>query len=226
MTVQLYQGDCLDIMKSIPDKSVDAVITDPPFFAPASHYQSRISWGRSWGDMSLLGQCFYDWALEWKRIIKDDGHLFCFCNDESYPVFYPVVYGLWDFTAGLVWDKTRIGLGKVFRHQFELILWSSHKGAYANGGGKMHSDILRYSPTLSKDRDHPVQKPSELMQELIEVTTRDNSTIVDCFMGSGTTGVACVQTGRNFIGIEIDEGYFKIAEKRIADAQQQMRLPI
>ena len=90
----------------------------------------------------------------------------------------------------------------------------------------MHSDILRYAPTLSKDRDHPVQKPAELMQELIEVVTRENSTIVDCFMGSGTTGVACVQTGRNFIGIEIDEGYFKIAEKRIKDAEMQMRLPL
>ena len=79
---------------------------------------------------------------------------------------------------------------------------------------------------LCQKTNHPVQKPSELMQELIEVTTRDSSTIVDCFMGSGTTGVACVQTGRNFIGIEIDEGYFKIAEKRIHDAQQQMRLPV
>jgi site-specific DNA-methyltransferase (adenine-specific) len=205
---------------------VDAVVTDPPFFAPAAHYQSRISWGRSWGDMSLLGQCFFDWAKEWKRVIKDDGHLFCFCNDESYPVFYPVVYGLWNFTAALIWDKTRVGLGKVFRHQHEFILWSSNSGAYANGNGKLHSDILCYAPTNSSERDHPVQKPPALMAEIIEVTTRPGALIVDCFMGSGTTGVACVQTGRRFIGIEIDPKYFAIAEKRIAEAQLQLRMEI
>ena len=64
------------------------------------------------------------------------------------------------------------------------------------------------------------------MRWVLENYTHEGDTILDPFMGSGTTGVACVQTGRNFIGIEIDEGYFKIAEKRIRDAQQQMRLPI
>lgn len=222
----LYLGDCLEILPTLEARSVDAVVTDPPFFAPATHYQSRISWGRSWGDMSLLGQCFFDWAKEWKRVIADDGHLFCFCNDESYPVFYPVVYGLWDFTAALIWDKTRVGLGKVFRHQFEMILWASNKGAYANGNGKLHSDILHYAPTLSSNRDHPVQKPSDLMAELIEVCTKPNATVVDSFVGSGTTGVACVQTGRKFIGIELDQKYFDIAVKRIKEAQLQMRLGI
>ena len=226
MTVDLRLGDCLEVMKSLPDGCVDAVVTDPPFFMPASHYQSRISWGRCWGDLSILGQFFFDLAQEWKRIIKQDGHVFCFCNDESYPVFYPVSYGLWDFTAGLVWDKTRVGLGKVFRHQFELILWSSNAGAYTDGHGVLHSDILRYAPTLSADRDHPVQKPPQLMQELIEVCTRADAVVIDSFMGSGATGVACVRTKRNFIGIEIDPTYFAIAERRIAEAQAQLALPM
>ena len=76
------------------------------------------------------------------------------------------------------------------------------------------------------DREHPTQKPLSLMTWCVLNNTKPGDTILDPFMGSGTTGVACVQTGRNFIGIEIDPGYFKIAEKRIHDAQQQMRLPL
>jgi site-specific DNA-methyltransferase (adenine-specific) len=88
-----------------------------------------------------------------------------------------------------------------------------------------------YSAKASKaDRDegngHPTVKPTALMRYLCRLITPPGGVVLDPFMGSGTTGVACVQTGRNFIGIEIDEGYFKIAEKRIMDAQQQMRLPI
>ena len=73
--------------------------------------------------------------------------------------------------------------------------------------------------------DHPCPKPTNVMRWIIERTTFKNDNVFDPFMGSGTTGVACVQTGRNFIGIEIDPTYFAIAEKRIAEAQLQLRLP-
>ena len=84
--------------------------------------------------MSILGQYFFNLVDVYKNKLKESGHLFVFCHDESYPVFYPALYGLWDFTVGLAWDKTRIGLGKIFRHQFELILWASNKGAPVKGG--------------------------------------------------------------------------------------------
>ena len=224
--VRLILGDCLEVMKTLPDNSVDAVITDPPYFAPASHYQSRICWGRCWGDMSLLGQVFYDWCSEWRRVLKKDGHLFVFCNDESYPVFYPVVYGWWNTIAALIWDKTRVGLGRIFRHQYELILWAHDPEAIMVNDGRLHSDILRYPAAMSRDREHPIEKPPALMTELIQVCTMPEGTVIDCFAGSGTTGVACVETGRNFIGIEIDPGYFAIAKRRIEEAQMQLRLPL
>jgi len=218
----LYLGDCLEILPTLP--KVDAVITDPPFFTPASHYQSRISWGRCWGDLSILGEYFYRICQDFKRMLNDDGHLFVFCHDESYPVFYPVAYGLWDFTCALVWDKTRVGLGKIFRHQFELILWASNSGAFVFNDGKLHSDILRYAPTLSSDRYHPVQKPPEMMKELITICTRQESIVVDPMMGSATTGIAALALGRKFIGIEIEQKYFDIACERIENAQRQGKL--
>ena len=76
-----------------------------------------------------------------------------------------------------------------------------------------------------KKRVHPTQKPIELMSKIIQDFTKEGDTILDPFMGSGTTGVACVQTGRNFIGIEIDPTYFAIAERRIKEAQMQPTLP-
>ena len=80
-------------------------------------------------------------------------------------------------------------------------------------------DFAREHPPI-----HPTQKPVALLQWLVRTYTNEGDTVLDCTMGSGTTGVACVQTGRNFIGIEISEEYFRIAEKRIAEAQQQLRL--
>jgi len=218
----LYLGDCLEILPTLG--RVDAVVTDPPFFMPASHYQSRISWGRSWGDLSILGEYFFRLAQECKNILADDGHFFSFCNDESYPVFYPGAYRLWDFTSALVWNKTRVGLGKIFRHQYELILWASNSGAYAASDGKLHGDILSHEPTLSAERDHPVQKPASLMGEILDICTRPGAIVVDAFMGSGTTGEAAIQRGRKFIGIEFEPKYFDIACRRIADAYKQPRL--
>lgn len=212
---QIHQGDCLDLMKNIPDKSIDLVLTDPPFFAPASHYQSRISWGRCWGDLSILGEFFFNLSKEYKRILKKDGHLMVFCNDESYPVFYPVAYGLWDFSCALIWDKTRIGLGKIFRHQFEMVLWCSNKGAKVFNDGKVHSDILKYPATLSKNRIHPVEKPTNLLKELMSVVTKEGDLVLDSFVGSGSTIQACQQLKRNFIGIEINPSYVEIAKKQI-----------
>jgi len=87
-------------------------------------------------------------------------------------------------------------------------------------------NVLTTKPIRGANKNHDCEKPVDLITDLLKASSITADTILDPFMGSGTTGVACVQTGRNFIGIEIDEGYFKIAEKRIKDAQQQMRLDL
>lgn len=214
--ITIYHADCREVLPSLSAESVGSIVADPPFFTPAAHYQSRISWGRSWGDLSILGQYLFDLAPLLKRVLTHDGHLFVFCHDESYPVFYPAVYRLWDFTAGLVWDKTRVGLGKIFRHQFELILWASNSGAYVANDGRLHSDILRYPATLSADRDHPVEKPSALIAELLGVCARPNALIVDPFMGGGSTLLAARNLGMRAIGIEMEEAYCEAAARKFS----------
>lgn len=223
---KLYHGDCLEIMREIKDQSIDMILADPPFFNPAVHYQSRISWGRCWGDLSVLGEFFYVVALEYKRILKSSGHLFVFCHDESYPVFFPVAYGKWDFTKALIWDKTRIGLGKIFRHQYEMILWASNKGADVYNDGKVHSDILSHAPSLSKDRLHPVEKPMSLYTELLTICSKENDLIVDTFLGGGTSVATCETSNRRWIGIEISKEYCDIAVERIKREVAQLKLEL
>ena len=89
---------------------------------------------------------------------------------------------------------------------------------------RFDNDVIS-SPNYHEDTGHPTTKPLDLMRRLIVKLTAPSATVFDPFMGSGTTGVACVQTGRNFIGCEIDAGYFEIAQRRIALAQQQPMLP-
>lgn len=203
-------------MPQLDTHKAKIIFADPPFFMPAIHYQSRISWGRAWGDLSILGQYFYSLCNDFKKILNPQGHLFTFCNDESYPVFYPGVYGIWDFSRALIWDKTRVGLGKIFRHQYEMILWASNKGADVFNDGQLHSDLLKHPPTLSKNRLHPVEKPQSLYKELISVCSRENDLIIDSFLGSGTSMEAAKEMNRYFIGIEIEEKYCEIAVKRLA----------
>lgn len=214
----LYHGDCLEILPTL-DK-VDAVVTDPPFFTPAVHYQSRVKHSRSWGDMSILESWWGSVSAELARLCPL-GHVFVFCNGDSYPAFYKAMFPNWEKLKCMVWDKGHVGLGRIFRNQHELIIWARSQGHYVTDDGKLRADVLTAKATPSSDREHPVQKPVHLLQQLIEPTA---GAVLDPFMGSGTTGEAAVAVGRKFIGIEIERKYFDIACERIQAAYDQPRL--
>ena len=122
----------------------------------------------------------------------------------------------------LVWDKGYAGLGVGFRPAYEVVLeFTNGSTEYQTRTGQ---NVLRSPRVHSSRKQHHAEKPIELLAEIIAVAVGIDGTVLDPFMGSGTTGVACVQTGRNFIGIEIDPTYYAIAERRIAEAQQQLTL--
>jgi len=202
--VELHLGDCLEVMKSIPDKSVDAVITDPP-------YGIKRFTKKDGGNSKKIG-CFGDGDKNWNKE-KPSGAIFekIFAISKNQIIFGMNNFNLPETEYYIVWDK---GQKMPSFAECELAWTSYHKPAR----------IFRTRFVMGKI--HPAEKPISLMQWIVENYTHEGDTILDPFMGSGTTGVACVQTGRNFIGIEIDPTYFAIAEKRIKDAQQQMRLPL
>ena len=206
MDIQLYNGDFLELMKNIPDGSVDLVLTDPPYSKKAdkgtngfgSAKNRRYSGG--WDSQRPTKEVFDEMLRIAKNAIIFGGNYFCDILPPS---------NHWIF-----WDKK----GDIaFQNPFadgELI-YTTFKKPIKRIVFKQQGFI-----TDSKDkRYHPTQKPSELVEMLIKEYSDEGDTILDCFMGSGTTGVACINTNRNFIGIELDKGYFDIAEKRIKEAQ-------
>lgn len=218
-TVDLRLGDCLELMRDIPAGSVDAIITDPPYFLPAMHYQTRKQFRRNFSDLGILESFFRNWFEQAARVIKPHGVMYIFCDGQSYPMFYYHAYLISKSLRPLIWDKMVAFNGYSWRHQHELVLFAEMPEAKPVPTGD--GDILRFRAVPVNDRQHPAEKPVELLEKLM-AKTPENAVVLDPFMGSGSTGVACVRLNRNFIGMEIDPTYFAIAQKRIAGAQAQM----
>ena len=320
LTVELHLGDCLDIMRNIPDKSIDAVITDPPYNI------GKADWDKIDDYINWCGK----WIIECQRVLKDNGSFYFFQNDieqladlvlwirnntrfvfkqmivwnkrfdgssnkgfldgfvvpdglrnyqkmAEYCLFYTfqdetglttVKLDMNNFSSlrqyfkdyqealGLTkleildtfgqkadhcfrwgssqWDmpteETYNELSKLplkyefVRREYEDLRREYEDLRYTFNNQKTHHSVWNYE--IAPRLNHITPKPVELIENIIKHSTNENYTILHPFMGSGTTGVACVQTGRNFIGIEIDPTYFAIAEKRIKEAQQQMRLSL
>ena len=213
----LLHGDCLDMLdKLIADGVlVDAIITDPPFFMPATHYQSRIEWPKSWADTTILAAWWKQIAEKAIKVLKKEGHFLTFCNGESYPVFYPVMFPMFDKLKCLIWNKGHVGLGRIWRNQHEMVIACRNKGHKFKQDGKLRSDVFTFKTIPSKKRKHPVEKPIEMLEWLIDSVTNEGDTVMDIFMGGGSTGIAALRRKRNFIGIELDDKYYQIATKRI-----------
>jgi DNA modification methylase len=207
MTVNLILGDCLDVMKTMPDKSVDAVITDPPY-GNNTKYSSYLDTREN---LKLLVNEFIPQA---NRIAKSMFITSGVANMWLYP----------EPTWTLAWvNPAGVGSSKWGFTCWQPIL-AYGKDPFLQDRKGRRPDTLFQKKTEKDNNEHPCAKPDNVMRWIIERVTRKGDTILDPFMGSGTTGVACVQTGRNFIGIEIDPTYFAIAEKRIKEAQAQMKL--
>ena len=227
----LIHGDCIEAMKSINDSSIDAVVTDPPylltsggFSTDSSTLQSNMRKTHGYkndGDF-FNGNCppFTDWVGEIFRVVKTDFYMMV--NDKN---VYAATKAALDVGFKLhniiIWDKCMKIVNRWYMKQVEYILYF-WKGKARNINNMGTANLL--SIPFPKNKSHPTEKPVSLMRILIENSTDPGEVVFDPFMGSGTTGEACVITGRDFIGIEISEEYFKIAEKRIYEASLQPRL--
>lgn len=221
---KLICGNCIEIIKKIPNEGIDLIITDPPY--PVT---LRGSAGNSGGmlqkDINKKGKVFAHndidcsiYAPEFYRILKDGSHCYVMTNHVNLihmlNTFTQVGF---HFVKSLIWDKGNKIMGQYYMSQFEYILFfRKGKGVKINNCGT--SDILSIPNKKLKDSDgknlHDTEKPVQLMQILIENSSKEKQLILDPFMGIGATGVACKNTNRNFIGIELDEHYFNIAKER------------
>ncbi len=204
-------GDCLDVMKGIPNKSIDLIVTDPPYFLPATHYQTRKQFSRNFSDLGILEHFYKDFFKECNRITKKV--IYCFCDGQSYPLFYYHLYPFCKSIRPLIWDKKTSINGYSWRHQHELIIFAEMPNIKPIPSGD--GDILKYSAVKVDNRTHPAEKPIDLISALITKSSDINDLILDPFMGSGTTINACINLNRKYIGIELSPEYCEIARKRI-----------
>ncbi len=245
--VTLHLGDCLEVMRSMPDKSVDLCITSPPY---------NLGFDYNGQDDYLDLDKYYLWCSEWMaeiyRVLKDNGRFslnhYLSCGTPTRR-FAPLMklneiasdigfkhhgIGVWDditLAKRTAWGSWLSASAPYVNSPYEGIL-ILHKGNWNIGKGNSDiekeefmeatSGVWKLSP--ERNRTHPAPFPISLPLRCMRLLSFTDATILDPFMGSGTTGVACVQTGRNFIGIEIDPTYFAIAERRIKEAQLQERL--
>lgn len=215
--IKLYKGDCLEVMNKIPDESIDLIVTDPPYSTPTITGFGRKQ-VKNVADLSIQETYMKCLKKEFERILKPNAPVFIFCDDKYYPSIYRAFYN-WQSVQMVVWDKGKIGMGKPFRKRHELLVYANRETIDYNRSENIthYPTVLNYKIVSEKEKMHPAQKPTKLLEDLILGFSNENDTVLDCFMGSGSTGVACKHTNRNFIGIELDDKYFEIAKKRIEE---------
>ena len=244
--ITLWQGDCLELMKNIPDGSVDLVLTDPPYGTTACKWDSVIPFEPMWeqlnriikpnGAICLFGSEPFSSALRMSNIKnyrydwywqKDKGSNFLFGNKQPMKVIetISVFYQKQPFYNS---QKTINPNGESTRHlyfekskntdkskQLMKNMPEKPKAGKNYEPDKLLAKQIIYFAREQRNKLHPTQKPVALLEYLIRTYTNEGETVLDFTMGSGSTGVACVNTNRRFIGIELDEGYFNIAKERI-----------
>lgn len=241
--VKLLLGDCLELMREIPDQSIDAVITDPPY----------LTTDNDWDSTEVIN---IEWCNQIFRIANNSSSIYVWCGigekSQSLIRWFPLLSSVFYFKDLITWKKQRgIGMRKGWLYTREELMWfvkdknhfkwnaelqyGNDKRAFTLPNNKskfrrltnVWTDIREINQSIAKNSEvciHPAQKPLKAIERILTLHTNAGDTIIDPFMGSGTTGVACVKLNRNFIGMEISPDYFAIAQRRIAEAQAQIHL--
>ena len=241
--MELLNGDCLELMQNIPDKSIDMILTDPPYGITACKWDSVIPFSPMWEQLN--------------RIIKDNGAIILFGSEPFSSALR--MSNIKNYKYDWIWDKKittgflnakkqplrrieniivfykkqccyypimRKGVKRVKSakeyHSLDKI-YGTYKATTKINDENYPTSILEFSNADRTGKLHPTQKPVPLLEYLIKTYTLENETVLDFTMGSGSTGVACVNTNREFIGIEIDDKYFSIAKDRIEAAQKEVQ---
>jgi site-specific DNA-methyltransferase (adenine-specific) len=212
--ITIYHADCRDVLPALSE--IDLLVTDPPFFMPVTHYSSRTPWAKSWGDVAMLGAAFGAVLELSVASLALTANVASFCDGASFAAFYPEFYRRFPQVRTLVWDKCHFGMGHQWRKQHELIIVGRTSADAKWTGGHGLPDILRAKTVNSAARRHPVDKPVDLLRQLVGATTDRGDLVVDPYMGGGSALAAAAEMERRAIGIEIEERYCEIAARRLA----------
>lgn len=229
---KVYLGDCLEVMRDIDNKSVDLVLIDSPY---GIEYKSnkqlgntRKGYTETTRDEHYFENIIHDdsirpeWFSEIYRVLKDDSALYCFCSWKTYSQFesYVELAGF-KLKNMIVLNKSNHGMGDLkgsYANKHELMIFAAKGRHILNQTTGRLNDIWNVKVKFSgSHRYHPTEKPLSWLYNPIQESSQENDLVLDCFAGSGTTGLACQKLGRNFILIEKAQEYVEICKKRLED---------
>jgi site-specific DNA-methyltransferase (adenine-specific) len=221
---ELYHGDCLTKMSTMSDESIDLIVTDPPYLMD---YQSNYrvateQFEKIAGDVDGH-QLIEDYFSECHRLLKDDTHIYSFCSWHHVDFFKQEFEKHFTLKNIIVWYKGGGGIGDLegsYISDYEFALFG-HKGRRALNrkemGGRKGA-VMKVDKVTASQMVHATEKPVELIEKMIIASSDKGDVIFDGFMGAGSHGIASVRNGRDFIGCELESGYFGIAKERIESA--------
>ena len=212
-----FKGDCLEVMKDIPDGSVDLILTDPPYGIDLTPQRENGKFKNT--------KVANDDTLEWLEGYVDElyrvsKNVVClFCGWQHIDKFKVAIEKRFMVKNILIWNKDWFGMGNNYRPNYEMIILACKTNFTTPSKNK--SNILTYRRLSPQKLTHSCEKPVNLLKDLITELSNEKDVILDSFMGSGSTCVACKNTNRKYIGIELDDKYFDIACKRIKNTKNQ-----
>lgn len=246
MNYELYNGDCLEVMKTLPNNSIDCIICDLPYYKVVKN-----SWDNFWKTEEEYLHWINENIVQYNRLLKDNASLLLFTGRQYNRKICALLDNFFDERRIIIWNRKRDfnnTRGKALTSSYEPLCYytkgknpifnmikipsSSKRKEYIEGylkDGVSLSDVwsdISALPHNSKEKvNHPTQKPISLMERCVKMISNEGDTILDNCMGSGSTGVACMNTGRKFIGIEKDENYFQIAKERLEKEKIKLEQP-
>lgn len=251
--INLHNGDCLELMKDISDKSIDMILCDLPYGVTAKNkWDSVIPYQPLWeqynriikdnGAIVLFGQDkftaetmlsnkkLHRYNLIWKKVLPSgflNANRMPLREHEDIMVFYKKLptYNPQKIKGKPCHTKGKV-VGKMNDAQLNNNNYRDFKCVETEGDMKFPTSILEFSKPHPSISVHPTQKPVELLEWLIKTYTNEGETVLDNCMGSGSTGVACVNTNRKFIGIELDTSYYEIAKQRVDNTYKELKIII
>lgn len=209
---QLFQSDAIEWLRTIPNASIDCVITDPAYESLEKH-RARGTTPRlvDWFPI-FRNDRYHDLFTEFYRILKNNTHCYIYCDQETMFVIKPIAEACgFRFWKAIIWDKVSIGMGYHYRSQYEMILFFEKGKRKLNN--RSDADIIRCKRIL---KGYPTEKPPAVSEVLIKQSTNPGEIVLDCFMGSASTGTAAIECDRKFLGCDISSRSIELATDRFA----------
>ena len=219
--IDLRNINCMKLMSKMKDKTVDLLLTDPPYGMDYQSNSKKEKHKKIEGDKDL--EWLPAWVSEVARVTKEDAHLYIWCSWHKVDVFKTELEKHFKIKNLILWSKGGGGMGDLkggYACSHELCFFIN-KGKDLKG--KRESDVITKAYRTGNVY-HPTQKPVNLMAYFIEKSSNKNDLVLDCFSGSGSTAIACHQTGRRFIGAELDKEFYDVSMKRIKEVTSQTTL--